>query len=57
MSNTGNVETVSISEDTVAAAADLKVWDENGKEVRFGDLFEGEKTIVVFISEFCLAQS
>jgi hypothetical protein len=37
---------------TLEAAAAVPVWDETGKSVLFGSLFENQKTIVVFIREF-----
>jgi hypothetical protein len=35
----------------IAAAAELSVFDARGNTIRFGSVFELEKTIVVFISE------
>jgi hypothetical protein len=37
---------------TIAKVAELKVFTEKGDQVRFGDLFEGQKTIVIFIRHF-----
>ncbi|KAF5313254.1 hypothetical protein D9619_002365 [Psilocybe cf. subviscida] len=39
-------------EHTLAAATELEVVDLNGKRVRFGDLFNDRKSIVVFIRHF-----
>lgn len=42
-------------EQSISAAAEFKLLDASGKEVRFGDLFKEKKTIVVFIRKnFCL---
>ncbi|TDL19363.1 hypothetical protein BD410DRAFT_792170 [Rickenella mellea] len=40
------------TDDSVAAAVDLNVYDDKGKSVRFGSLFENERIIVVFIRHF-----
>ena len=37
------------SPDVFSKAASLNVFDESGKEVSFGSLFQDQKTIVVFI--------
>jgi hypothetical protein len=34
----------------IAEASDLEVFDINGNKVKFGSIFEKQKTIVVFIS-------
>ena len=34
---------------SISKAAELTVFDSAGKEVKFGDLFEDKKTILVFI--------
>jgi hypothetical protein len=53
MSTTLLVSAKSLPEDhTLAAAAELEVTDLNGEAVRFRDLFEDRKTIVVFIREW-----
>lgn len=37
---------------TVSAAAELEVLDKHGNTVKFGELFQGQKTVVVFIREW-----
>ncbi|KIM38278.1 hypothetical protein M413DRAFT_448014 [Hebeloma cylindrosporum] len=39
-------------ERTIAEAADLEIFDVNGDRIKFGSIFEKEKTIVVFIRHF-----
>jgi hypothetical protein len=43
-----------IPEGKIAAAADLTVFDARGNRIRFGALFELERTVVVFIRECAL---
>lgn len=38
-------------ETTIAEAAELEIFDVNGDKIKFGSIFEKEKTIVIFISE------
>ena len=45
-------DTVLLPETKIAAAAELTVFDAQGNKIQFGALFELEKTIVVFISEY-----
>ena len=40
-----------LTEAELTAASELTVFDSNGNKVRFGELFEFQKTIVVFIRE------
>ena len=40
-----------LSDAQVAAAADIEIYDARGNKIRFGALFEHERTVVVFISE------
>lgn len=46
-----SASSVAPDEQTIADAANLKIWDIKGKQVRFGDIFESEKAVIVFISE------
>lgn len=39
-------------ENAVAKAAELYVFDSEGRQVKFGDLFKDKKTILVFIREY-----
>jgi hypothetical protein len=43
-----------LSDDVLTKAATLDVLDQSGKRVRFGSLFEGQKTIVVFIRAYLM---
>ena len=46
-----------LTESHIAAAADIGVFDARGNKILFGALFELEKTIVVFISEWVVAMA
>lgn len=35
----------------------IEVWDEEGKKVEFGSVYENEKTVVVFIRTYRLSSS
>jgi hypothetical protein len=39
-----------LADTQVAAAADIEVFDARGNRIRFGALFELERTVVIFIS-------
>ena len=54
MPETEKIETTKLSEEQISNATEVKIWDEVGKEVRFGDLFETQKIVVVFISSYDL---
>ncbi|KAI0066751.1 hypothetical protein BV25DRAFT_1868301 [Artomyces pyxidatus] len=41
---------------TLQDAANVEIWDINGKKVRFGSIFEQQKTVVVFIRHFFCGQ-
>lgn len=49
MSTSPNLKSIP-SDETITATANLQVLDKDGGKIQFGTLFEGEKTIVVFIS-------
>lgn len=38
--------------EVLAKAAQVEIWDKEGKKVSFGSVFEGQKTVVVFIRAF-----
>lgn len=38
-----------IGEEVIAAAAEISLFDASGNKIKFGSLFELQKTIVVFI--------
>ncbi|PSS02369.1 hypothetical protein PHLCEN_2v4062 [Hermanssonia centrifuga] len=42
--------------DAIAQASNLAVYDLDGKEVKFGDLFKEQKTIVIFIRSAFVSQ-
>ena len=56
MSEIEKTVSTKLTEDQIATAANLNIFSEDGKEVRFGDLFETQKTIVIFFSMFVLFQ-
>src|SRR5579863_3442735 len=42
---------------TLETAADIRVFDNHGGEVRFGDIFTDSKTVIVFIRASCAHHS
>jgi hypothetical protein len=47
-------DSTTLSDDVLTKALGLDVLDQSGNPVRFDSLFEGQKTIVVFISVYFL---